>query len=53
MARIDIRDALAEVARDKRFAESLQRRSEETFFAQRTSWLVLSMEGIPSKLEQD
>ena len=53
MARIDIRDALAEVARDKRFVESLQWRSEETFFAQRTWWLVLSMEGIPSKLKQD
>ena len=34
MERADIRYALAEVARDKRFAESLQRRSEEIFFAQ-------------------
>ena len=33
MERADIRYALAEVARDKRFAESLQRRSEEIFFA--------------------
>ena len=34
MERIDIRYALAEVARDKRFVESLQWRSEEIFFAQ-------------------
>ena len=34
MERIDIRYALAEEARDKRFVESLQRRSEEIFFAQ-------------------
>ena len=33
MERIDIRYALAEVARDKRFVESLQWRSEEIFFA--------------------
>ena len=34
MERIDIRYALAEVTRDKRFAELLQGRSEEIFFAQ-------------------
>ena len=34
MERIDIRYALAEVARDKRFVKSLQWRSEEIFFAQ-------------------
>ena len=35
MERIDIRYyALAELARDKRFVKSFQRRSEETFFAQ-------------------
>ena len=34
MERIDIRYALAEVARDKRFVKSLQRRSEEILFAQ-------------------
>ena len=34
MERIDIRYALAEEARDKRFVESLQWRSEEIFFAQ-------------------
>ena len=33
MERIDIGYASAEEARDKRFVESLQRRSEEIFFA--------------------
>ena len=34
MERIDIRHALAEVARDKRFVESLQGRLEKIFLAQ-------------------
>ena len=54
MERIDIRYTLAEVARDKRFVKSLQRRSEEIFCAQE-NLVACVVDGmhIPSKLGCD
>ena len=54
--RIDIRYELAEVARDKRFANPFNRCSGDPrkYFLLRRTWrLVLSMERIPSKLGHD
>ena len=54
--RIDIRYAFVELATDKRFANPFNRCNEDPrkYSLSRRTWrLVLSMERIPSKLEQD
>ena len=53
MERIDIRYALTEVTRDKRFVESLQWRSEEIFYAQENlaaCVLVTAVENVSIQL---